>query len=387
MTVLAAVSGGPDSMALLAYLEREGIDYIVCHVNYKHRPTADRDEQIVRDWCKDHHREIRVLYPKHTGGNFEGWAREARYEFFEEVSRSEQVNVLYVGHNEDDCIETWVLQKERKTLPFYYGLKEETERNGLMIQRPLLKYTKKELELYCERANISYGIDETNLTDDYRRNQIRHSMVENADRQKRNEWLAQIRKDNDVLEARREHARVLIEQNSAEAILKDHDSWFILESYIYERTGKHQSRKSMEEAVEQLRHQGRAVGIAIDRRDGSFYLTGTKKTEECLIYNMEELKECGYVGEDGSEAEAFYIRPEDFPITIRNVKGDDVVEMRYGRKKVSKLLRDKKVPEAKRRGYCVIENKEGIVFVEGSGCSVWNYHAGQKMYFKRRNED
>lgn len=87
MRALVAVSGGPDSMALMDYLERQDVDYVVCHVNYRHRPTADRDENIVRQWCKEHNREIRVLYPVYTKGNFEGWARDVRYQFFKDTAK------------------------------------------------------------------------------------------------------------------------------------------------------------------------------------------------------------------------------------------------------------------------------------------------------------
>ena len=49
---VVACSGGPDSMALLDQLNKQGKDIVVAHVNYKHRDTADRDENIVKDYCK-----------------------------------------------------------------------------------------------------------------------------------------------------------------------------------------------------------------------------------------------------------------------------------------------------------------------------------------------
>lgn len=384
MKALVAVSGGPDSMALLAYLENNNIDYIACHVNYHHRDTADRDEGIVRGWCKEHHKEIRVYNPVNPEGNFEGWAREERYRFFEEVGRSEKITTLYVGHNEDDLLETWIMQKERNTLPNHYGLKEEVQRNILTIKRPLLKYTKRELKEYCDYNGITYGIDETNLSDDYRRNQIRHNIVECAGKEQRSKWHKQIDKDNEALAGRREHARVLAKEGNAEVILADPDNWFILESIYHDKTGKHRSRKEMEEAVKQLKEQGRAQGICIDRSTGQFYFSkDSADTKAVVVNNKNDLEESGYIQEQGTEAEAFYVSSADYPLTIRVVQPEDIVEMRYGRKKVSKLLRDKKIPEAKRKEYRVVESRKGIVFVEGSGCSVWNYQQGEKVYFRR----
>lgn len=384
MKALVAVSGGPDSMALLAYLEGKGIDYIACHVNYHHRETANRDEAIVRKWCKDHNKEVRVYSPVNPEGNFEGWAREERYRFFEEVGKEEKITTLYVGHNEDDLLETWMMQRERKTLPNYYGLKEETQRNILTIKRPLLKYTKRELQEYCNHNSIPYGIDETNLSDDYRRNQIRHSVVECADREKRNEWHRQMSDDNRALKERREHARVLAEENKAEVILADPDNWFILESIYHAKTGEHKSRKEMEEVVKQLKEQGRAKGICIDRSTGHLYLVQDNPEVKSIVINSKKsLEALGYIKKRGTEVEAFYVSDADYPLTIRAIQAEDVVEMRYGKKKVNKLLRDKKIPEAKRKEYRVIENSKGILFVEGSGCSVWNYQQGEKVYFQR----
>ena len=83
---VVACSGGPDSMALLDQLNKQGKDIVVAHVNYKHRDTADRDEKIVKEYCKKYDIPVRVLYPVHEKGNFQAWARDVRYAFFEEVA-------------------------------------------------------------------------------------------------------------------------------------------------------------------------------------------------------------------------------------------------------------------------------------------------------------
>ena len=70
---VVACSGGPDSMALLDQLNKQGKDIVVAHVNYKHRDTADRDEKIVKEYCKKYDIPVRVLYPVHEKGNFQAW--------------------------------------------------------------------------------------------------------------------------------------------------------------------------------------------------------------------------------------------------------------------------------------------------------------------------
>ena len=156
---VVACSGGPDSMALLDQLNKQGKDIVVAHVNYKHRDTADRDEKIVKEYCKKYDIPVRVLYPVHEKGNFQAWARDVRYAFFEEVADEFDTKLLYVAHQMDDVIETYLFQKNRNMICDWYGLKEKSVRHGYQIVRPLLNFTKSELQQYCNDNGVSFGID------------------------------------------------------------------------------------------------------------------------------------------------------------------------------------------------------------------------------------
>ena len=93
-TVLCAVSGGRDSMALLHILLRltagTGVTLAAAHFNHRLRPAADRDEQFVRDWCAGHgvpfvagSGDVRA----HAAGRgVEDAARQLRYAFLEETA-------------------------------------------------------------------------------------------------------------------------------------------------------------------------------------------------------------------------------------------------------------------------------------------------------------
>ena len=84
---LIAVSGGADSMALLDMLKVSNYEIVVAHVNYKTRPTSDRDEQIVVNYCLKNHIICYTTNAVHNDkSNFEKWAREARYAFFKEIT-------------------------------------------------------------------------------------------------------------------------------------------------------------------------------------------------------------------------------------------------------------------------------------------------------------
>ena len=177
--IIVACSGGPDSMALLDKLYKQGHTIIVAHVNYHKRDTANRDEKIVRDYCQERSIEVEVQEPTFDNkSNFQSWARKVRYDFFFELATKNDTDQIYVAHHLDDHLETYLFQKSRNMLCDHYGLKSENIMKGMKIIRPLLHETKTQLMEYCDQNNIEYGIDESNLGNDYTRNKIRHSQIE-----------------------------------------------------------------------------------------------------------------------------------------------------------------------------------------------------------------
>ncbi|MBR2990837.1 MAG: tRNA lysidine(34) synthetase TilS [Solobacterium sp.] len=181
-TWLAAVSGGPDSMALLGMCISAGIHVAAAHVNYHHRPQAEQEEAWVREYCAEHGIVCHVRNEAfHSTGNFEADARKWRYEFFVSLVREYGYAGVLVAHQEDDLIETYLMQEEKGIIPAYYGLQEAMMYGGVQVRRPLLDHTKQGLQDYCERNGIRYWLDETNASDLYTRNRIRHETVEPMD--------------------------------------------------------------------------------------------------------------------------------------------------------------------------------------------------------------
>lgn len=377
MDCIVAVSGGSDSMALLNWLEENKKEYVVCHVNYKHRPTADRDESIVRRWCKSHNRPMEVLYPVYKSGNFEAWARDVRYKFFEDMAKKYHVNDLYVGHHQGDLLETWFLQKNRGSIPTIYGLQERTERNGITVVRPLLSYTKKELEEICSSKGIEWGLDETNLSNEYQRNRIRHELIEPSSEAQRRAWLDEIKEDNTRLSNMRERAQTLIVSRSARRILESDIAWFVLGEMEYQRTGCRSSRKNLEDRVFQLKENGKAEKWYI-ADDEIRYM---EKIEELYIQyrTLDEFVKSDNINKATDTTpvkDIVYVKEEDFPLVIRSPKKEDKITMRYGTKKVMKILRDRKIPEPERYKYFVVESKRGLIFLTGTGGSKANFRSG-----------
>ena len=198
---LLACSYGPDSMALFDMLLKEGYRFAVAHVNYHLRKEADDEEIDLRNYCLINGVGIFVKSVRENLGdnNLEAKCRDIRYNFFIDVVKQNGFDALLVAHQEDDLIETYLMQKRRKNLVNYFGIKEISYFTDVEIIRPLLKYRKKELLIYCRMFGVPYAIDKTNLEDHFLRNQLRHSVVEKMSQEERKEILNEIDTENKKL--------------------------------------------------------------------------------------------------------------------------------------------------------------------------------------------
>ena len=179
-SVLVALSGGADSMALIYIMlelkEHLGIKTIeAAHFNHMIRGSeADRDEQFVKHICESlgvrlHTAKADVpTISARTGEGYEECGRRLRYEFFERCSPAD--SKIATAHNLNDNAETMLINLIRGT-----GLKGLCGIPALRgrIIRPLLSCSRAEIEEYCFKNGINYVTDSTNLEDEYVRNKIR----------------------------------------------------------------------------------------------------------------------------------------------------------------------------------------------------------------------
>ena len=202
-TWLTAVSAGPDSMALLSMCLEQGIPCAAAHVNYHHRKEADEEESWIRLFCAEHDIPLYVRNePFVYEGNFEAAARAWRYDFFEQIVKKNGYKGVLIAHHEDDLLETYFMQEEKNLVPDYYGLREEMMYHGILVKRPLLGMTKKELVSYCESHGIRYYTDSTNADESLTRNRIRRQIVEPMSRMERDMVRREIAMKNAVAQER-----------------------------------------------------------------------------------------------------------------------------------------------------------------------------------------
>ena len=152
---------------------------IVAHVNHNKRKESIIEQEYIESFCMEKNLKLEVLtLPKESNGNFQEWARNKRYEFFEDVAKKNSAKYILLAHHANDNLET-ILMRIMKTssLKGYAGMEKCTIQNGVYIYRPLLNTPKEEIENYAKENNIKYFEDSSNAKDDYTRNRIRHHIV------------------------------------------------------------------------------------------------------------------------------------------------------------------------------------------------------------------
>lgn len=385
---IVAVSGGPDSMALLDQLNKSGLELAVAHVNYQHRDTAFRDEKYVKEYCAKYDIPVHVLYPVYTSGNFQAWARDVRYDFFEEIADLYDSKTIYVAHQMDDCIETYIFQKRRNMVCSWFGLKEESNRHGYRIVRPLLSFTKKELEDYCICHNISYGIDESNLTNHYTRNQIRHSQIEQMSRKEKEEYISEINVENKELSQMNMKISSFLDtwNHDVNALLGKEEAWLYLDAYMFEFVHHHFSKKYLDELIHQL-HKNVLIDVEdyqLERCQSKLYFVQKKENVHLILSSLEYKEYADFkIDTRGSVVESLYVEDSDFPLTVRSVKKSDYILMRFGKKSLRRFFIDRKIPRVYRNRWIVVENSKGdIIFVPQLGCDANHYSKNANIYFK-----
>lgn len=179
--ILVAVSGGLDSVVLVHLLKSTGSQLAIAHANFQLRAEeSDEDEAFVTRLSRDigiplHTRRFDTNnYAMEHGLSIQMAARKLRYEWFDTLMKSAHYERLATGHHLNDNIETVLLHLTRGT--GLQGLHGIPERNGYMI-RPLLTFTRQELEQYALEKDIRWREDSSNARDDYQRNLIRQQVI------------------------------------------------------------------------------------------------------------------------------------------------------------------------------------------------------------------
>ncbi len=176
--LVIGVSGGADSMALLYALHKIDVRGLVVHVNYGQRgKESDEEQEMVEQLSAMWGFECCSIRPdaKPEGENFQDWARQVRYDAFDELRQINLADGIAVAHHQDDQLETILFKVLRGGgLAKLSGMHLwDSER---FIWRPFLNCSKKELIAFCETEHLPYKTDASNLESKFARNAIRNEV-------------------------------------------------------------------------------------------------------------------------------------------------------------------------------------------------------------------
>jgi len=178
--LLLAISGGVDSMVLLHLMLKNQMNISVAHCNFNLRgEDSNKDKSLVVNYCKENQISCFTTsfdtkeYASEKKVSIQIAARELRYKWFFELKEEHQFDYIATAHHLDDSLETFFINLSRGTgIEGLTGIRENDN-----IIRPLLEFSKKEIENYAIENNIEWREDISNQSDKYLRNKIRHTIV------------------------------------------------------------------------------------------------------------------------------------------------------------------------------------------------------------------
>ncbi len=407
-TVIVALSGGADSMALISILNsiRDDFDLklIAAHVNHGLRGAeAARDEAFVEEHCNSSGIELRVVSKNigevalNSGEGLEECGRRIRYEFFNSICNDA---VIATAHTLSDSLETTLFNLARgSALKGICGIPPVRDN----IIRPLIECSRAEIEEYCRQNKISYVLDSTNLEDRYMRNHIRHNIV------------PQLRLINPLLnEAYHRCSNSLFEDESlltkmsldlieqaatengykADILLSAHISLRkrAIANIIFNLTGISAQNKHIQ-AVDDLLWQGGDIQIhkaaTVRVRSGllSFPSPNIKimpwstifheglvelpfTSIEINIVNKKDLENIQNIHNNILDYCFDYDKINSNAVIRSRCEGDKILLSRRNcTKSLKKLFNETGIPPENRNKIIIISDSDGLLWIEGFGCA------------------
>ncbi|WP_053070531.1 tRNA lysidine(34) synthetase TilS [Alkalihalobacillus pseudalcaliphilus] len=413
--VFVAISGGPDSMALLHYLwthrDQWNISVEAVHINHQLRADeADADEAFVREECQEYGIPLTVQkvdvtsYANMNGMATQLAARELRYKCFTALCENERTAIV-TAHHGDDQIETVMMKIVRGYLPLQgIGIKAvRSLGNGYLI-RPFLGITKEKIENYCKEEHVHYRIDSSNHSDKYTRNRYRKELLpfikkENAQAhvqiQRQVEWNQD---DQAFLERLAEDAQAKVTESQTETSVTISQVLFLqlsiplqrrvihlILNYLYNYNSPFISSIHIEQIIDLLNdtHPSKKLdvrnGLIVSRDYQVCHFSKTdsyhKETgfQTALLYKGSVQTALGeisaYPFKDQNETDRvgskLIILSKDvtFPLMVRSRLPGDRIEAKgmAGSKKLTRLFIDRKISQSLRDEWPVVVDADGSI--------------------------
>lgn len=428
--VLAAVSGGADSMAMLSALYEEraalGIEVVAAHFDHGLR-DASHDRDIVASYCAERSialhvgkGDVRDRAGQHSE-SIEAAARHLRYAFLEATADTVGADCIATGHTISDQAETVVMRIGRGA--GLRGLAGILAQRGRII-RPLLAVTGDDTVAHCRARGVRFVEDPTNTDRRFERNRIRHdvlpvwrTLAPHIDAELAALASDAVRALDDI--------RITTNERLTRGLVRERDGMWLLDvravvgleaevmqvlfaDLLRTHVGSNAEftrvhYQTLREMCAPAYHSGRSAslpGITVRREHNSLVFVtapaerryvprtaivvpGKTRIDENTIIVSRFVQTRGNNESGGSDRStvAYFARDAiEFPLVVRSLKSGDRMRPRgmHGHsKKVSDILIDRKVPRRHRDRMLVVEDQSEIIWLVGEALGERGAISGQ----------
>lgn len=397
--LLIAISGGIDSVVLAHLCKVINLNFALAHCNFNLRGNeSDADEHFVSKFGAA---ELEVetfiqhfdteVYANNHKLSIQMAARELRYDWFNDLANQLEFDYILTAHHADDDLETFLINFTRGT--GLSGLTGIPMINNNIV-RPLLPFSKEDIEIYAIENNIKWREDRSNESKKYLRNKLRHEVVpilKEINPQLLGSFQNTLESLNDTADIVEESLNAVakraiididnngitfkvsdfIKVNNSKAYLfemfKDYGftQWNDVVSLLDAETGKYVASNTYKLTkhrdvliLSDIRHSGQSEESYIIEKETEVIntLIGTLKFEEVDSISISS-KDIIFVDKTKLR----------FPLTLRKWKTQDIFRPigMTGKKKVSKYLKDEKTTPNQKENTWVIISNEDIIWVVG----------------------
>jgi len=220
--LLLATSGGIDSMVLIDLFLKNNFETAIAHCNFQLRGIESfEDQKFIENFAEKNNIKAFITqfdtkaFAEDYKLSIQIAARELRYHWFYELLETENFDYVVTAHHADDNLETFLINLSRGTgIEGLTGIPQQNEK----IIRPLLAFSRNEIEAYANENQVEWREDSSNASDKYIRNKIRHNIVPSL-KELNPEFLSAFQKTQDYLQqthAMAEDAAIMVYQQVAQ---------------------------------------------------------------------------------------------------------------------------------------------------------------------------
>lgn len=392
--LLVAVSGGMDSMVLVDLFQKLKFDFAIAHCNFQLRESeSDGDENFVKEYAKSNN--INCFITKFDTENYskahklstQVAARNLRYNWFNEILEEEKFDYIVTAHHADDVAETFLINFSRGT--GLDGLTGIPSQNGNII-RPMLPFSRKEIENYVSENKLQWREDSSNTSDKYLRNKIRHHVIP-VFKEINESFLQSFQNTLDHLNQEQSLVNDAVQMVYDIVVSEDNEQLKInisallqyenYRAYLYKWLNKYGflAWNDVYNLIEAQSGKQIFSEKYILLKDRDFLILSKKETtnfEEIIIHSITEkpnfplkLTLCNQSDIFNQMKNVIFVEENkiQFPLTIRKWKEGDYFypSGMQGKKKVSKYFKDEKFTLFQKQDTWILESNNKIVWIIG----------------------